>query len=616
MKIEADDTTLVNVAVANSANGYNQSAAGQSVALDIESDRVALHATQLLGGQDTLYTGRRRAYFADLFINGTCDAIFGNGASVFERATIRMLYTVAAHKGEAWAGPGKAAYLFLDSDVDSLGGVPADLLLGRPWGPNSTVVWVNTVMGAGVSPPGWDDWGHGCTAAPHVPGTSWCNQTFYAEYNSSGVGAHPGERVWWSTQLSESEAANWTVEAVLGDWTPPSREEAEARGRGTPPPPGSSVVRGGWLVVDPGDKTCDVTAYGAKGDGVTDDTTAVQAALTDCASGGTLLLPSGRTFLTSGVAASNLGALVVSVRGTWLFSNDTAGWDQHYSSCMAFKGGQALALTGGGLVDGNGFLWWAEAGKAGFRPGLVKTGGIQEVLVTGLTFKDSPNHNLELFSDRQEVYNVTITASPPCQDPPNPNRTFCAHNTDAVDTHNSDAAWVHSCSFSVGDDNVAIHGNNTLVEDCTFGYGHGASIGSLGQDTYLQNITVRSTSFNGTEQAVRIKSDPGATGFLRDVLFTNLTMTGVGQSILVTMFYPAPNPGVKTSLKINDVTFSDIVSFDSAFAGQFLCAPESPCNVTVANVHHTGTPPPTGWQCQAAHGTATDVTPPLCLQPV
>jgi polygalacturonase len=212
----------------------------------------------------------------------------------------------------------------------------------------------------------------------------------------------------------------------------------------------------------------------------------VQAAFTDCGKSngsGTIVLPSGHTFLTTGVQVSNFNALVLSVQGTWLFSDNAKTCDQKYQSCVSFEDGMSLAITGGGLVDGNGYEWWATAGKTGFRPGLVKTESVAVVLITGLTFIDRPNHNLELFSVRQEVWLVNITAWPPCQDPPNSNKTFCAHNTDAVDTHNSDAACIHDCMFSVGDDNVAIHCNNTLVEGCTFGYGHGASIGSLGQGT-------------------------------------------------------------------------------------------------------------------------------------
>jgi len=81
-----------------------------------------------------------------------------------------------------------------------------------------------------------------------------------------------------------------------------------------------------------------------------------------------------------------------------------------------------------------------------------------------------------------------------------------------------------------------MHANDTLVERCQFGTGHGASIGSI--DTgYIQNITVRDCTFNSPNQAVRIKTDQGGAGFVRDVLYTNLTIADAGATIVVTMYY-------------------------------------------------------------------------------
>ena len=212
-QVEANDFTAVGVTFVNDADDYDHKVAGQSVALDIRGDRAALLAGSVFGSQDSLYTGNGRVYTADLWINGTCDAIFGEGAAVFERATIRMDFTVTAQKGN-----GSTAYLFLDSDIDSISG-PSVLLLGRPWGALAKTVFMGSKLGAGVAALGWDDWSHGCTSAK--PGTqTWCNATVYAEYNNTGPGYVPKSRPWWTQQLSAAEAADWTVESVLSGWTP------------------------------------------------------------------------------------------------------------------------------------------------------------------------------------------------------------------------------------------------------------------------------------------------------------------------------------------------------------------------------------------------------------
>lgn len=216
VQIDANNVLLANLVIANSADNYNAKLAGQSVALHLNGDQTAVYNCALLGGQDTLYTGEKRNYFSHTFINGTCDAIFGGSASFFDSVTIMMNYTVTAQRGN-----GSTAYLFVNSFVDSLGGGeenPAALLLGRPWGPQAQTVFKSCTMGAGVAPLGWSDWGHNCSCCK----STWCNETFYAEYNSTGAGGgHARERPWWTFQLNDTQAAEWTMERLFNGWVPP-----------------------------------------------------------------------------------------------------------------------------------------------------------------------------------------------------------------------------------------------------------------------------------------------------------------------------------------------------------------------------------------------------------
>jgi len=239
---------------------------------------------------------------------------------------------------------------------------------------------------------------------------------------------------------------------------------------------------GAWVRVHVTGPTCDATAFGAKGDGVTDDTAALQRAINACTlpAGGTIVLPARGTFLsralTGPAAAANVAVVI---DGTLRFSNDTTAWPKA-SPCLLFAGGAGIALVGAGVVDGQGAAWWPN--RAAFRPGLLDVKDASDFLIANLTFIDSPNHSLEVYATRAEVVGVTVRA--PSSTAPAP-----SHNTDAIDVH-GDYFWVHHCNFSVGDDNVAIHNSHVLVSDCVFGDGHGASIGSLAGAIALQNITV------------------------------------------------------------------------------------------------------------------------------
>jgi pectinesterase len=77
--------------------------------------------------------------------------------------------------------------------------------LGRPWRDYARVVYVDCWMGKHIRPEGWHNW-----RKPHREKTA-----YYAEYNSKGPGAHPKGRVAWSRQLTQEEAARFTVAEFL-----------------------------------------------------------------------------------------------------------------------------------------------------------------------------------------------------------------------------------------------------------------------------------------------------------------------------------------------------------------------------------------------------------------
>ena len=177
----------------------------------VTADRFACFGCALWGAQDTLYTGGAgygaRSYFYGAAINGSVDTIFGGSSSVFDSAALTMATTVTAPRGEP-----ASAFLFTGC---TLGG--AGILLGRPWGQLSAVVFKDTAMSNAVEAPGWDDWQHGCT---NGKSPWWCAPLTFAEYNSTGPGGAAAGRVKWSKQLTAGEAAAWNESGVLRGWQP------------------------------------------------------------------------------------------------------------------------------------------------------------------------------------------------------------------------------------------------------------------------------------------------------------------------------------------------------------------------------------------------------------
>lgn len=302
-----------------------------------------------------------------------------------------------------------------------------------------------------------------------------------------------------------------------------------------------------------------VLDYGAKPDGTTLDTAAIQKAMDDCrdAGGGTVEFPAG-TYLSlplvlRGAMTLKLdpGATLLAVTNQRDFMKTPGDWLKARSSgdFIPFIGGKDLnniVFTGGGTIDGNGSAWWGEAEKArqrvpGYtlpRPNLIVLQRCKNVVIENITLQNSPKfHFVPDECEGVVVSNVTIFA---------PEH---AANTDAIDPTDSRDVLITRCRIDTGDDNVAIKAARKLagrefsseditVSDCIFLHGHGMSIGS---ETFggVQNVTVTNCVFDGTENGLRIKSQRGKGGLVENIVYEDIRMTNVDPAVTFSSYYMA-----------------------------------------------------------------------------
>jgi pectinesterase len=155
---------------------------------------------------DTLYTHSGTQYFRDCFIQGTVDYIFGGATAVFENCTT---YTVEG--GTAITAPSTEesvpyGIVFLGGETTASAGVSSgSQALGRNWRPYGATAYIRTELGDHISDVGW------------VPmGDNSLDTARFSEYQTTGPGANPGARASQSRQLTDQEAAAYTVDNIFG----------------------------------------------------------------------------------------------------------------------------------------------------------------------------------------------------------------------------------------------------------------------------------------------------------------------------------------------------------------------------------------------------------------
>jgi pectinesterase len=211
------------------ANTAGQSA-GQGLAMYAKADRVAFNSVRFLGWQDTLRVEYGRQYFKDAYVEGHTDFIYGHATAFFDNPTI---YAKASGYVTApdtlLAGDYKSKGLVF-SGGQVTGATNNSSVLGRPWNGGGLAVYENVKIGPVITAGGWG--GNASTA------------DYYAEYKSLDLAGNPlnvSSRVSWSHQLSDAQAATYTLTNWLAG---PDNWDAPAAAAAAVPEPASVGIAG------------------------------------------------------------------------------------------------------------------------------------------------------------------------------------------------------------------------------------------------------------------------------------------------------------------------------------------------------------------------------------
>ena len=322
-------------------------------------------------------------------------------------------------------------------------------------------------------------------------------------------------------------------------------------------------------------ETCvmDVREFGAKGDGETDDTTAIQTAIGCLPKGGRLLFPEGNYLSRPLMLKSHItlhfakgavllgsvdrhsypilpGAVTDAQTGEEILTGSFEGLVQPmYQSLLTAQYAKDITIIGPGTVDGNAQnsdFWTGFSSFPAARPRLIFLNHCRKVTVHGIHACNSASWQIHpFFSKKLAFYDVFVSA--PKVSP----------NTDALDPESCDHVKIIGCRFSVGDDCIAIKSgkielgrkynqpaDHHMIRNCLMEYGHGAI--TLGSEigAGVRHLTVSHCFFRRTDRGLRIKTRRGRGRNCRvdGVTFERIRMEGVLTPFVINMWYNCCDP--------------------------------------------------------------------------
>lgn len=351
-----------------------------------------------------------------------------------------------------------------------------------------------------------------------------------------------------------------------------------------------------------------VADFGGAGDGITLNTEAFAKAIAHLSEqgGGRVSVPRG-VWYTGPIELKDNIELHLEDNAIILFSDDKNDYPireitfeglntwrcQSPISAMHVKN---MAITGNGIIDGNGDAWravkrgklapdsWKKLVASGgvlsengdtwypsecykfgatsgadqnvsswartkedfekmrdfLRPVLVAIHHCENVLLKDVVFQNSPCWNIHpAMCTNVTVDHITVRCP------------WYAQNGDGIDFESCRNVVMTDCSLDVGDDGICIKSGkdkagrdrgipceNIIVDNCTVFHGHGGFVVGSEMSGGVKNVKVSNCKFSGTDVGLRFKSTRGRGGVVENIYIENVAMNDIAQEpLLFDLFY-------------------------------------------------------------------------------
>ncbi|MGV3706183.1 MAG: glycoside hydrolase family 28 protein [Arcticibacter sp.] len=327
--------------------------------------------------------------------------------------------------------------------------------------------------------------------------------------------------------------------------------------------------------------------YGARPDGYTLNTQAIQKAIDECAAkgGGVVKFSPGKYLTGSLFVRKNVNLQIdkgVEILGSQNIADypeiDTrvAGIEMKWPAALInIIGQQKAAVTGDGIVNAQGKPFWdfywnlrKEYEPKGLRwivdydakrPRTLLVAESSDILIKGPEFQQAGFWTIQLlYSTRVTVDGVTIRNNIGGHGP----------STDGIDVDSSSWVLIQNSDIDCNDDNFCLKAGRdwdglrvnrpteyVVIRDCVAGAG--AGLLTLGSETAgsIRHVWASNLKGTGTGNGLNIKSATTRGGIVEDIWFTDIEMTNVANMLKVSMNW---NPAYSYSTLPAGYTFDNI----------------------------------------------------------
>ena len=293
-----------------------------------------------------------------------------------------------------------------------------------------------------------------------------------------------------------------------------------------------------------------VTSFGAKGDGETLDTEAIQAAI-DSASingGGKVIIPEG-TFLSGSIILKTGVQLHLDKNGVLLGSTNPYDYKSlnRWKSLILAHDQNNISITGQGIINGQGKELALKVdslfhvGKLDskhynlrrkrpseiLRPQIVEMGNCKDILISEVTLKNAACWVQTYDKCENLVLDRIIVDSD------------AYWNNDGIDISDCTNVRITGCYVNSGDDGICLKSHskdhineNVYIADCTIRSSASAIKFGTASHGGFKNITIENiTIFDTYRSALAFEAVDG--GYIENVVVNNVSATNTGNAIFI-----------------------------------------------------------------------------------